>query len=74
MKITVYYHDKKSGSKGTFKYDAYAIKCGTARQVIGEDDARGNGLPLNAPLVQIRMNDGGTATFDANNVTIMLPQ
>lgn len=60
------------GKKADIRYKHItAIKAGTARQILGDDDARGNGLPLNAPLLQLVFDDGETATFDADNVTIL---
>jgi hypothetical protein len=70
-RIHVYYHNN-DGKKDDIIYDADAIKAGPARDVLGVNDARGNGIPLNAPLIQIIMPDGGTATFNADNVTILL--
>ena len=70
-KITLYYKNN-DGKNARVEYDATAIQAGPARDILGEDDARGNGLPMNAPLIMIRLADGGTATYNADNVTILL--
>lgn len=49
----------------------YAMRSGTAAQILGPADADGNGVPRNAPLVQLLMEDGTTATYDADNVTVL---
>lgn len=67
--VHVYYRDA-DGHKADMLYRAHAIVAGTARQILG-DDARGNGIPDNAPVVQLKLDDGNTATFDADNVTIL---
>lgn len=68
---TVYFKDS-DGKKAIIKYaDVHGIKAGTAREILGEEDARGNGVPLNAPLIQILLPSNETATFNAENVTIL---
>lgn len=70
-KVTVYYTNK--GKKQRIQYDnVCGIQAGPARDILGPADAAGNGVPLNAPLIMLRLADGGTATFDADNVVILL--
>jgi len=68
----IYYHDD-DGKKADILYKGvYAIKAGSALQVLGKDDCRGNGIRESAPVIQLKMDNGTTATFDADNVTILL--
>ena len=70
--ITVYFKNS-DGKNARVQYnDACGIQTGPARDILGEQDARGNGIPLNAPLIMIRLQDGNTATYNADNVTILL--
>ena len=73
-KATVYYTTRTEGGhnvKHTAVYpDVIAVKAGTARQVLGAD-AAGNGIPDNAPVIQLVLSTNETATFDADNVTIL---
>ena len=71
MRIHVYWKD--NGKKADAVYtDAVAIKAGKAEDVLGREDAEGNGIPYNARLIQIVLADNGTATFDADKVEILL--
>lgn len=73
MKTVHFYHKDGTGKNEdiTFNHVSF-IRAGTARQVLEEDDARGNGLPLNAPVIQFIFDDGTTATYSADNVTMIL--
>jgi len=73
-KATVYYTRKENGRtiKSVIKYDhVTGMRAGTAAQVLGKADADGNGIPRNAPVIQFLFDDGNTATFNADNVTIL---
>lgn len=70
--LTIYYKDANGKKTSTHYKHVYAITAGTAAQVLGEADARGNGIPLNAPLVQLHLSGTETATYDADKITIML--
>lgn len=48
-----------------------AIRAGSAAEILGTADADGNGIPRNAPLLQIVLDDGTTATYDASNTTLL---
>jgi len=73
-KATVYYQTRTEGGrreKHVIHYDHVSgMRAGTALQLLG-DDAAGNGLRNNAPLIQLLFDDGTTATFDADNVTVL---
>lgn len=69
--ITLYYRGQ-DGKKSIIKYaDVQGIRAGSALQILGEADARGNGIPVNAPLVQILLPGNETATYDADRITIL---
>jgi hypothetical protein len=73
MKNLSIYYKSNDGEKQVIKYNGvHAIQAGPARDILGEQNARGNGVPLNAPLIMLRLEDGNTATFNADNVTILL--
>ena len=68
---TVYYRDGQ-GKNAIIKYTGIqCIKAGAARDVLGEDDARGTGIPLNTALIQFIFDDGERATFDADKITVL---
>jgi len=70
-KATIYYTSK--GKKQRIQYDnVCGIQAGPARDILGLADAAGNDIPLNAPLIMLRLADGNTATFDADNVVVLL--
>lgn len=68
--VTIYYKNS-NGKNARLQYKAMAMQAGPAWQILGKEDAAGNGIPQNAPLIMLRLADGGTATFDADNVTIL---
>ena len=71
MKITVIYIN--NGEKTALYYnDAESITAGKALHIMGKDDALNNGMKLTTALIQIKFKDGTTATFDADNVQIIL--
>ena len=70
MRIHIYYNN--NGKKADTVYnDVQFIRAGTAAQILGKADADGNGIPRNAPVIQLILADGNTATYDADNVTLM---
>ena len=70
MRLHIYYHN--DGKKADTVYnDVTAIRAGTAAEILGQTDADGNGIPRNAPLLQLILADGSTATFNADNITIL---
>jgi len=69
-KIRVYFNN--GAERVAYDYNAVAIHAGKARDVLGEADAVGNGIPLNKALIQIEIAGGETATFDADHIYIAL--
>lgn len=70
MKLSIYW--KNNGKKEITKYThVTGIRCGTAAEILGSADADGNGIPRNAPIIQLIMDDGCTATYNADNVGIL---
>lgn len=66
------YFRTSDGKQHDIKYnDVSSIKAGSAAQVLGKDDCRGNGIRPTAPVIRLYMADGSAATFDADNVTIL---
>ena len=68
---TVYYRNMKNKPARIHYNNVTAIKAGPANVVLGQADAIGNGIPENAPLIQLIFDDNSTATFNADNVTIL---
>lgn len=69
--IHIYYRNS-DGKQQDIKYtDVTSIKAGSAAQVLGAAECRGNGIRPTASLIRLYMADGSAATFDADNVTIL---
>lgn len=72
MTTAVHIYFTENGKKEDIAYKhVQAIRAGSAAEVLGKEDADGNGLPRNAPVIQLIMDDGTTATFNADNVTML---
>lgn len=66
------YFRNNDGKQQDIKYtDVTSVKAGSAAQVLGAAECRDNGIRSTASLIRLYMADGSTATFDADNVTIL---
>lgn len=69
-RMKVYYFTG-DGARTCAEYDdVVSISAGTAKQVLGYADAIGNGIDPDAPLIQLELTGGQTATYDADHVYI----
>ena len=67
------YYKSSDGKKADIEYKhVTAVRAGTALQILGRDDCRGNGIRESAPVITLYFDDGEQATFDADNVTLLL--
>ena len=73
MKVSAHVYLKNiNGKPYDIKYNnVTSIKAGTALQVLGLDDCRGNGIRPSAPVITLFFDNGEQATFDADNTTIL---
>lgn len=69
---TIHIYYKRNGKKADTVYKhVQAIRAGSAAEILGNADADGNGIPRKAPLLQIVLDDGTTATYNADDITIL---